>query len=246
MASHSKSFLHDWLRFDGTTTTLPALNSCTFIGVSNGTFSQSDASCTKVCNDSLSLFEEQTSNLVTCGLWTSLASASSELNADNVWVQSNDSSYEKVLQHFEGVNLTNDTFKYASSYAALISDCMEIIYLNVKENSFSDDGQVPSACTKEQLFPLGSAEDAVQYPTKALGDCIDSICSPLTLNPDLAGIGVSSRNNLYQQIEASDVTLGLLILHDTIGAGYHCSPCPFIFGALLKKTYNQITIYSYR
>ena len=189
MASHSNSSLVKWLKFDGTAGNLPTIPSCIALDTRNGSFA--DVSCAKVCNDSASLFWDQPVNLVNCGLWTSLASASSVLDVNNALVQNDNSTSKELLQHFESVNLTQETFQYATSYASVISNCMEVIYLNVKEFSFSDNGQVPSACTREQLFPFGSNDNSTKYSTDALGDCIDLICSPLTLNPDLAGIGVS-------------------------------------------------------
>lgn len=61
----------------------------------------------------------------------------------------------------------------------------------MKEYSFFDDGQVAVACTRNDLFPLGAGGGPVDSIMRALQDCLDAICIPLTLNPDFAGIGVS-------------------------------------------------------
>ena len=177
--SPSNSSIHTWFSFNGTN--LPKLPTCQW--------NHTDVSCTQVCNDSVALFTSQSDNLVTCGLWTSLVLKYIQQNGtyfptDNFETAENISRI--ILPPFERFDLNTSNFRNASIYADTISNCFQSIYTNVKEYSFDDDGndKIATACTRQVLFPAAGSNSSVK-------DCLGAICSPLTLDPDLAGIGVS-------------------------------------------------------
>ena len=63
------------------------------------------------------------------------------------------------------------------------------------------------ACTKNGVFPYSpnaslpdpDANGDLDYTLSPLNDCLDEICAPMTLNPDLAGIGESLALNRKQK-----------------------------------------------
>ena len=178
--SPSNSSIHSWLSFDGTT--LPTLPTCQY--------NNSVVSCSQACNDSVSLFSDsssQSNSLVTCGLWTSLVMASTDVAANGTLGPTNSTNASSdLLTPFQPLNLNASDYQNASVYADIISNCLQDIYQNVKQFTFAaDDGITLAACTRHELFPVGPGNNS-------LNDCLQGICSPLTLNPDLAGIGVGS------------------------------------------------------
>jgi len=180
--SPSNSSLHTWLTWD--LATIPVLPKCQINSV--------DVNCTQVCNNSEALFTSQSNNLVTCGLWTTLVTEHSQpgpYSDPNKTVDwTNNTVAEYIDEFFPGTGLNLGDFQNAainaSMYADTISNCLEDMYNNVKDWSFSDNGFTPAACTRQELFPIGPGNSSLK-------DCLQAICSPLTLNPDLAGIGVS-------------------------------------------------------
>ncbi len=204
MANLSNSSLSGWLGFDRTN--LPTIHPCQHVDDTGETAVLSPASCAQVCNDSLSLFwpptdDPPTNNLVTCGLWITLMAQYTFLGPNKDLQYEPAENMDSLLSSFEGTGLNESDVQHLPSYSDTISDCLGRIYVNVKRFSFADDGRVASACTRDELFPLASLEtdvpsynlsDDAFHPTIiALRDCLDATCSPLTLNPDLAGIGVS-------------------------------------------------------
>lgn len=97
---------------------------------------------------------------------------------------SNVSVAQSLSSAFQSGDLTTSDFQSVPIYADTISGCFQSIYINVKMFSFADNGMVPEACTRQDLFPIEGSENS-------LNDCVKAICSPLTMDPDLAGIGVS-------------------------------------------------------
>lgn len=170
------SSIHNWLTYDGTA--LPSLPTCQHDG--------KNTNCTHVCQNSSSLFSassDQSSNLVTCGLWTKQIIANS-MYGNGSLSPTNHDNWSSLISAFEPLGLGTYHYQDASTYADTISNCFEFIYLNVKQYSYADDGKIPAACTRSDLFPVNSSYTS-------LNDCLTEICSPLTLDPDLAGIGVS-------------------------------------------------------
>lgn len=154
-----------------------------------------NASCSQVCNDSASLFAPHTDNLVTCGLWSTLLSAYTVFGPNNSLLSNDNNRSTDLLGPFEGVGLGLHVLEYATSYADIISTCFQLLYFNAKFFTYSDDGSTVAACTREVLFPLGSNTNSTAPAVSALQECLEAICSPITLNPDLAGIGVGLQSN---------------------------------------------------
>ena len=177
MALVSNSSIQPWLDFSSNQ--VPKLRPCT-------TANLTIVSCAQVCNDSAVLFQDQPSNLVTCGVWTTIVGASGANESHNPF----DSDLLQLMPIFENFGLVPSIYQYTTSYADTISDCLEFFYRNIKEWSFSDNGDTAAACTRNDLFPI-LTQGPIGSTTQALEDCLKSICSPVTLNPDLAGIGVS-------------------------------------------------------
>ena len=173
----SNSLIQPWLDFSSSQ--VPKLLPCTNENLTI-------VSCAQVCNDSELLFQDQSSNLVTCGIWTTIVGANGANESDNPF----DPDLLQLMPTFANFGLVPSLYQYTTSYADTISDCLEFIYRNVKEWSFSDNGDTAAACTRNDLFPF-LTPGPVNSTTQALEDCLKSICSPVTLNPDLAGIGVS-------------------------------------------------------
>ena len=201
MALLSNSSISDWLQFNGTNLELPPCQYVNYTGhlahldtggaVIDTLPDITDASCAQVCNDSASLFAPHTNNLATCGLWSTVLSAYTVFGPDNSLLPNYNDNSTDLFDRFEKVGLDQSVLQYATSYADTISTCFQLLYYNAKFFTYSDDGDTVAACTREQLFPLGSNTNTSTIVTSALGSCLESICSPITLNPDLAGIGVS-------------------------------------------------------
>ena len=177
MATLSNSSIQPWLEF-GSNQVL-TLRPCT-------NENSTTVSCAQVCNDSILLFQDQPSNLVTCGIWTTIVGANYSHNPFDPY-------FLQLMPTFASVGLVPSIYQYTASYADTISDCLGFIYHNIKEWSFADNGDTAAACTRNDLFPI-LTQGPVNSTIQALDDCLNSICSPLTMNPDLAGIGVSPSN----------------------------------------------------
>ena len=105
-------------------------------------------------------------------------------------IESHNSVDLDLAQTFANFVMGSRIYRYIASVADTVSNCLGFIYRNVKEWSFSDNGNTASACTRNDLFPLLNP-GSVNSTTQALKNCWNSIYSPLTLNPHLADIGVS-------------------------------------------------------
>lgn len=140
-------------------------------------------------------------NLVTCGIWSGLISRNTFLGPQNAIIEINGSFFlddEKgdLLEPFNQVGLNRYSVE-TLRYADIISSCFLSIYTAVHWNTFA--GSVPIWCTRDVLFPFVvntsiqaalTSEIGPETATVALGKCIDSVGSPRTLTPDIAGIGV--------------------------------------------------------
>lgn len=253
MATLNHSSLQAWLNFDAVN--LPPIPSCQYANFTDPSRNATEpldipvltnASCAQVCNDTASLFALQSDNLVTCGLFTSIVSAFTYLGPNNTLVPNNDSHLDHLTSPAPWKELISNEAQYAPLYADVIGDCLEVVYYNIKEYSFSDDGHVAAACTRDQLFPFGSNSNDTHTTTSALGDCLNEICSPLTLNPDLAGVGVSLDRMPRRPCIATQTAAGLLIFHHTVE---HCYPCSYRFarsGAFVETLSESVSQNTFR
>lgn len=219
MALASNSSIREWLEFNGTVPL--TLQPChQYIYPDNYKINESFipvptiANCTQVCNDSTSLFTSPSNNLVVCGLWTQVIAYATYIGPGNSILLPNNYSNPFEVYALEdgtfeaidptpfqaiGLNVNNtDT----PSYADIVSGCFMDIYSTVNVNASSGADTVPTACTKNSLFPLltneswtglqfsSMLEDQGKSVPYTVRDCIDAICSPRTVNADVAGIGV--------------------------------------------------------
>ncbi len=193
MVSLADSSIQPWLTFNGI---LPVIHPCKYFNFTEEMEEELEITdCSNVCNDSISLFEPSNSDtLVTCGLWSTLVSSMTYVGRNNVLLPPNDTKSLSLLAPFKAFGLDVDDIPYTLSYADKISDCLVEIYSDVKQFSFSDDGTMPANCSRSYIFPFGTNAGAAGWTStvSSLNTCMNYVCNPVTLNPDLAGIGVSS------------------------------------------------------
>ncbi len=185
----SASSIQAWLDFNGT---LPTITPCRDLEMGHREFPRViEANCTTVCNHTLSLYSPLVNNLVTCGLWTTLISAYTTIGPENCLVSNNNDKSTHLLEQFQELGFNGDVHEQALAVADSISWRLQLLHYDAKFLTSSNDGTTPVACTRNILFPLGSNSNSTNHTLQALRSCLQTICSPVTLNPDLAGIGVS-------------------------------------------------------
>ena len=206
MALLPNSSLRNWISFDETTWNNASFPQCQHV---DWTFPDDDemhpvrnitnASCTKVCNNSVSLFGWQ-ENLATCGLWSTLVYAYSYDGSGPDPSRYTERAPVDLLNSFADVGLEADDpeyFQSAVGYADIMSTCFVYLYQMTRR----DDGLVSGSCTKNWLFPYSpwssifrpnkSADANFNHSATTLSICLAEMCSPVALNPELAGVGVS-------------------------------------------------------
>ena len=190
MALLPNSSLHNWISFDETTWNNLSFPPCqhvkwTFPGGDYAHQVLTNASCTQVCNDSVSLFGWQ-DNLATCGLWVTLG-YTHNFNQSGLTLNASENGAVGLLNSFANVGLDVDDPDYVQSavdYGAVISACFVSIYQRTRKGG--DDGLVSGACTRNGLFP-NSFDSNIQT-------CLEDICSPVAFDPELTGVGFSLSN----------------------------------------------------
>ena len=219
MALLPNSSLHNWISFNETAWNNASFPSCQHVrwtlpnGEDQPVRNITNASCMEVCNDSVSLFGWQ-ENLATCGLWSTLVYA---YNYDGPGLDS--SRYTErapvdLLNSFADVGLDADDpeyFQSAVGYADIMSACFVYLYQLTQR----DGGFVSGFCTKNGLFPYspwsgfyrpnGSVDANFNHSATMLSICLVEMCSPVALNPELAGVGVSISN--IMNMKSIDLTL---------------------------------------
>ena len=208
----SNSSLHNWISFNETAWNNASFPPCQYV---NWTTPSADeptyglplpivtkADCTQVCNDSLSLFGRQ-DNLATCGLWSTLVYAYNFNGSGPDPRRFIEKAPEDLLDSFANVGLDAydpEYFQWAGSYADVMSPCFVYVYQNVKAWRSADAYFVPGSCTRNGLFPYSSSSNLsnssadvnFNRSASALHACLTDLCSPVALDPELAGVGVSS------------------------------------------------------
>lgn len=207
MALFPGSIFEEWLKFDGTN--LPTIQACQSVefnktSYANETDNEYDSTygslilnninCAQVCNQSFSLFEPSNNGtLTTCGIWTTLISAATYQPLDQSLLLDNSTSahlLEPFLEPFQAVGLNESLIQYAPSYADSISACLVDTYLSAKNGSSVDETLVPIDCMSNNLFAFASGPSSINSTLTSLSNCLNQICSTVTLNTDLTGIGV--------------------------------------------------------
>ena len=181
MANLSNSSISALLDYDGT---LPPIIEPCSLPDANG--NQIDVNCTQICNDSVAIFD--TDNLLICGLWVMVSSNNPYTSPNGSQLNASDPlSVSSAFAPFQNVGFDTSSLEATATYGELISAILLRIYVAVRRSTTSDDGTIPWSCTTVSLFDLGGQEGV----SSGFSGCLDAICSPRTLNPDLAGIGVS-------------------------------------------------------
>lgn len=194
----SASSIRPWLDFNGT---LPTIGPCKDVKMGHREAPRFiEADCTTVCNHTLSLYGPLVDNLVTCGLWTTLISAYTTIGPENCLVPNSNEQSIHLLDHFRMLGFHGDVHEQALAVADSISGRLQHLHFDAKFLTSSNDGTTPVACTRSILFPLGSNSNSTNHTLQALRSCLQAICSPITLNPDLAGIGVSTLRLRHHRI----------------------------------------------
>ena len=194
----SASSIQPWLDFNGT---LPTIGPCKDVIMDHREPPRViEANCTTVCNHTLSLYSPLVDNLVTCGLWITLIGAYTTISPDNCLVPNNNNQSTRLLGQFRHLGFNGDVHKHALAVADSISWRLQRLHFDAKILTSSNDGMTPVACTRSELFPLGSNSNSTNHTLQALRSCLQTICSPITLNPDLAGIGVSTLRLRHHRI----------------------------------------------
>lgn len=203
MANYTNSTLTDWLSDRPS----PQLYPC-YQHVSGPSFGVEVVSCVQVCNDIALLFDPlfQSKNLVNCGRWSALVISASPLEqGPNHTIIINDKSIQDEIIAYEAVGLNASDYHLAPESADIISTWLAYMYTSVVSFSFLDDHKVKLECTRAKMFPgmfstTGYSTGSFEDGRAALATCLDSLCSPITLNPELAGIGVSVLCLLFNSV----------------------------------------------
>lgn len=197
----SSSSIQPWLEFNGT---LPAMTPCevaVFPSNSTGPVWQ-ETSCANVCNDTFSLFftpHRSNQNLAQCGIWLSLMADHTFFGRGAVVTLTGDTSNAPghlAYVDWEGIPdsyLDFSSYELAQSTSYAITNTLQWLYWSLRAFSSDDTGSVPIACTTRSLFPIGAVGNRLdsRNVTRSITACLKEICDPITLDPDLAGIGVS-------------------------------------------------------
>ena len=138
--------------------------------------------CTKVCNSTIELLDVKLpNNLLTCGLWTTLT----VLNHYPTLTV----NYAALLGRFDslGLDASNAAYTYAARDA--VSTLMDTLLKKTRVQTYQGGSSVEGACSEQALFPSGTLELDTDLP-RFLRTCVNAICAPSSLNPDLGEIGV--------------------------------------------------------
>lgn len=142
MALISNSSIRDWLQFNGAHVVIP---DCQFVNYTGHLEYNSEGgdiidsppvitnvSCAHICHDSASIFSPKTSNLVTCGLWSTILTAYTTFGPGNALLPNQNDESAVLFNRFEEVGLNLGSIEYASAYADTISSCLQLLYYNAK------------------------------------------------------------------------------------------------------------------
>ena len=217
MKEFQHSWIVDWLNFNGTLPGSP--EPCQWRGNYHNELLQT-TSCSQVCGVSELLMDTETSNLVTCGQWSFLMNAWATTPEtagynfgfadalkpfESIGLEASNITYSNVTQGDDGFEspLVDASNTPAAAkgviYADLISTCLQYEYQLLEFTCASVERSVPATCTTGQLFTnvlanstadVDTLEVLLRPMTSSLESCLSAICSPNTLNTDLAGIGV--------------------------------------------------------
>ena len=148
---------------------------------------------------------EMPNNLLTCGLWASMAVAQGHPTGPD-------------REAFLSLGLDYEDSAYMSKATESVSTALTVLYKTVTTGTYLYDGKIPESCGSTALFgptaamgirAMGIGGEILKLFT--LQNCIDEICSPRELNPDLGGIGVSFWFRWWYYCSIEQVYVSLLL-----------------------------------
>ena len=165
---HDPRSFETWNTFHSNT----KLDPCVY---GNGTI----VACSKVCNDTRFLLDpEWPQNLNTCGIWAYYVSGTKFIAAHG--------PNGTFIDVYQGLGLKGNDYEFATAVQGKIADCMNEVDYGLPTGYNTDY----SKCNRDTIFG-GWPRPGPSYGFGAtIRPCLDDICSPKTLNPDVGGIGV--------------------------------------------------------
>ena len=142
------------------------------------------------------------SDLATCGLWATLVSLLD-------WSDQNHTQpvhfYEDHLRAFTSTRLDYMNRSQKATIFRTLSGSLSSLYLKGSNSVYYFDEKVPFYCSDYVLFSTNDAQNPFfdmipeirKTPGYPLSKCMEVICSPRSVDPDLDGVGVRFRGSLY-------------------------------------------------
>ena len=244
----AQSSIQPWLDFDGTN--LPHVGGCQLVVAANDTdpaATLKNASCIEVCSSTTSLQSlfpirahgAVDPNLANCGIWATMAAAYYKTPL-------------QLLSEADSVNwagFADSTLNFSVSQETRmpmlqITEILQSLYMTFHGLWLSDDSAIPLACITRLLFmtPLEDPTEAIQVSLRNLRACLEQMCSPPTLDPDLAGIGVRCVRNIINKLSLNFT--GTFIFRNSVRDCYHgirgsAGPPAPVFRGEVEGTYRH-------
>ncbi|KAI4232424.1 MAG: hypothetical protein LQ352_008333 [Teloschistes flavicans] len=182
MTGITNSSIQPWLDFDGRN--LPAsIPSCRYIDEGADAYRNlSTTDCGRVCGSTQILYSTSNpNNLFTCGLWITSTLNYYDAGKTQFW--------EDLLVRFEGLGLNSSNVTQAYAARNAISTTMYSLEQASVLNTYQSGSSSHGSCSEQALFPDLFSVHEPNLP-KYLHKCVNTICAPPSLNPDIGGIGV--------------------------------------------------------
>ena len=132
-----------------------------------------------------SLFDPATAdNLVNCGIWTSVVGnwqARYEAIA---------SISDTLADPLRAIGLNPTIALVISAVKGSGDSCFSAVCALSGLGTIEADGSIAASCDSDNLFPNDFLNASNHNITGWIANCVDAICVPVILNPDIGGIGV--------------------------------------------------------
>lgn len=183
------SSIQKWLNFDGTN--IPQLDPC-YPTLQKSSISDTD--CVRACI-SPRLLIAAPKLLVTCGLWATLVTFLTQTASGST----DDGRFMGQLQPFH--NLSLDLVALPATYVSTVKDTIGTTFSSFHSMTTWREA-MPKFCAGQHLFgtvtQYGEGPPQIRFSDNVRA-CVEAVCSPIDLDPDLGGIGVS-------HIDTSEIT----------------------------------------
>lgn len=180
------SSIQPWLDYDGGLIT--DVSPCSqWTDVPNATSPRiiTTDNCAAVCNETGLLSDSAMSdNLLTCGMFAALATT-----------RQYTANATASLANFRHLGLDPDNMTSTNIVMDTIGYTLSTLYIQLSSWGISyDESSIPEACSGHNIFIRpNNLYQEIHHATLSTGElqsCVDSICSPRRLDPDLGGVGV--------------------------------------------------------